>query len=214
MKDYGRLWEYDLSSKTLIKRQIPDNVIRKYLGGRAIASYLMLSESKKGVDPLSPENIIMFISGPLTGTPAPGAGKYLVVTKSPATGGWSESYSSGALSTEMRYVGCDILIIRGKAEYPSIISLTDESVELIDATDLWGVDTYETEHILKKRYGNQRLGIACIGPAGENLIISALINSDIFRQAGRGGVGAVMGSKNLKALIAGGTKGISCMNKF
>ena len=213
MKDYGRLWDYDLSSKTLKIKQIPDNIIKKYLGGRGLASYLMFTESEKGVDPLSPDNIIMFISGPLTGTPAPGAGKYLVATKSPATGGWSESYSSGALSTEMRYAGCDVLIIRGKAETPSIISLTDNNVELIDATDLWGIDTYETEHILKRRYGNERLGIACIGPAGENLIISALINSDTFRQAGRGGVGAVMGSKNLKALIANGTKGISCMDK-
>lgn len=213
MEGYGRLWDYDLSSGILTKKQIPDEVIFKYLGGRGLGAYLMLENSPPGVDPLSPQNVIMFISGPLTGTPAPGAGKYLVVTKSPATGGWLESYSSGAIAIEMRCAGCDVLILRGKAGKPSIISITDGKVDMIDASDLWGMDTYETEAMLKKRYNNERLGIACIGPAGENLIASAIINSDIFRQAGRGGAGAVMGSKNIKAIIACGTGGILCRDK-
>lgn len=212
MEGYGRLWDYDLNSRTLKKSHIPDEIIKKYLGGRGLAAYLMATYATIGVNPLSKENIIIFLSGPLTGTPAPGTGKYLVVSKSPATGAWLESYSSGVFAIEMRCAGCDALIIRGKAETPSIISITDDCIDLIEANDLWGVDTYETERILRNRY-KKDIGIACIGPAGENLIGSAIINSDLFRQAGRGGGGAILGSKNIKALIAYGTKDVMCKDK-
>ncbi|NPV71879.1 MAG: aldehyde ferredoxin oxidoreductase family protein [Firmicutes bacterium] len=210
MKDYGRLWEVDLTTGKVTKDQISQDVIRLYLGGRGLGARLLLDYLKPGTDPLAPENVLMFISGPLTGTPAPGAGKYLVVTKSPATGAWLESYASGRLALELRYSGCDVLMIRGRAAQPSYLWVGDGAAEVRDARDLWGSDAFRTEEILARRFGDPAPGIACIGPAGENLIRFAGINSDFFRQAGRGGAGAVMGSKNLKAVVARGTKGLSC----
>lgn len=210
MIGYGRIWEINLSTGALSKKQLSQEIIQQYLGGRGLGVHLLLDYLHPGIDPLCPENVIIFLTGPLTGTPAPGASKYVVITKSPATGGWLESYSSGRLAIELRYAGCDILVIKGKAKDPSYIYINDEAAEIRAAGNLWGMDTFQTEETLKSCYKNKKLGIACIGPAGENLINFASINSDFFRQAGRGGAGAVMGSKNLKAIIAYGTKGVKC----
>ena len=209
MKPYaGKFLVVDLTNNTSKTWTPPESLYRDFLGGRGIGAKLLYDLMPGGVDPLSPDNLLMFLLGPLTGTLAPSTGKYVIVTKSPATGTALDTYSSGKIAVEMRYAGYDGLIIQGKAKSPSYLHINDDKVELRDASDLWGKkDAWEAEEILMDRYGPE-FGMAVIGPAGENLVKIACVNSDIFRQAGRGGAGAVMGSKNLKAIAIRGTGSI------
>lgn len=211
MKGYmGKLLDIDLSSGNYSEMQLDPSMLKKYIGGRGLGAKLLYDMLPQGTDPLSPENIMIILTGPLTGTIAPGGGKFVIVTKSPVSGGYLDSYASGRLAVELKFAGYDGLIIRGKAEKPSKIFIEDGKVEIRDASHLWGKDTFETEGILQQEAGEKEVGTICIGPAGENLVSFASINSDYYRQAARGGVGAVMGSKNLKALSVRGTKGIKC----
>lgn len=201
----GRTIRVDLqtgkSERGALGKQITDACI----GGRGLGAYLLLDLLLPGADPLSPDNVLMFLTGPLTAAPFSGTGKYLVVTKSPATGGFTDSYSSGLLAPALRYAGYDALVLTGRASKPSYLWIRDDLIEVRDAADLWGLDAFEAETRLRDRHGHYDVGVAVIGPAGENLVKFASIGSDYYRHAGRGGVGAVMGSKNLKAVVVQGT---------
>ena len=148
------------------------------------------------------------LAGPFTGTPVPGANRYVVITKSPGSKGFVDSYASGRIAVELKFAGYDGLIVRGKAAKPSYLYIEDDKVEIRDATFLWGKDTFETEDLIRAALEDHEVGICCIGPAGERMVKFATINSDYYRQAGRGGVGAVMGAKNLKAVVVKGSRGV------
>lgn len=204
---FGRVLEVELSTGEVRRWQVPAETLRLYIGGRGLGARLLLDILPAHTDPLSPANVLMFATGPLTGSPFPGSGKYVVITRSPATGTFLDSYSSGLLAAQMRFAGFDLLILKGKAPRPSYLLVEDERVEIRPADDLWGKDAFETEDVLRGRHGHD-IGIAVIGPAGENLVKFAAIGSDYFRHAGRGGGGAVMGSKNLKAIVVSGSGSI------
>lgn len=200
----GRILHIDLETGKFEQSTVP-SIADAYVGGRGLGSRLLLDLLPADTDPLSPENILMFVTGPLTGTPVSGAGKYVVVTKSPATGSFCDSYSSGLLAPAIRFAGYDVVAITGRAPKPSYLWIEDERLEIRSAEDLWGLDAFQTEDILRERHGHSEVGVAVIGPAGENLVKFASIGSDYYRHAGRGGVGAVMGAKYLKALVVRGT---------
>jgi aldehyde:ferredoxin oxidoreductase len=201
----GKLLEIDLTHGKTKDLPISDEMVEKYLGGRGLGARLLSDILPPNTDPLSPENVLFFLTGPLTGTAAPGSSKFVVITKSPLTHGWCDSYSSGRLSVELKKVGYDGMVVRGKSNHPCYLKIDDGGVEIREAGLIWGRDSFETERILKEAEGNPSAGVTSIGPAGENLCKFACINSDLYRQAGRGGVGAVMGSKNLKAILIKGT---------
>ncbi|HZW03453.1 MAG TPA: aldehyde ferredoxin oxidoreductase family protein, partial [Anaerolineaceae bacterium] len=201
----GRVLQVDLTGGSIERYQIDPEMLRKYIGGRGLGAYLAWSKIPPHVDPLSPDNRLMFLTGPLSGSPFPGTGKFVVVTRSPATGTFCDSHASGLLAPVLRFAGIDVLMLVGRAPEPSYLWIKDSQVEIRSAADLWGMDTFETETILRERHGHNDVGVATIGPAGEHLVKFAGINSDFYRQAARGGVGAVMGSKNLKAVVVRGT---------
>jgi aldehyde:ferredoxin oxidoreductase len=202
----GKLLDIDLSSGRTKEIGIPTEVVAKYIGGRGLGARLLFDLLPAKIGPLSPENLLIFLTGPFTGSMAPGSSKFVVVTKSPLTGGWCDSYSSGRISLEIKKTGYDGLVIRGRANSPCYLQLGDKGVEVREADRIWGMDSFETERTLKGLEGNGSAGVSSIGPAGENLCSYACINSDFYRQAGRGGVGAVMGYKRLKAIAAKGSK--------
>jgi len=202
----GKLLEIDLSSGKKRDIAIADEMVEKYLGGRGLGARLLTDMVPAGTDPFSPENVLIFLTGPLTATLVPGSSKFVVVTKSPLTQGWCDSYSSGRISVELKKVGYDGMVIRGQSNHPCYLRIDDNGIEIREANLIWGRDSFETERMLRDLEGGVPLGVSSIGPAGEKLCKFACINSDFYRQAGRGGVGAVMGSKNLKALVVKGRK--------
>ncbi len=178
---------------------------RKYLGGRGLAGKMFFDEVAANVDALSPENTIYIAPGVFTGTNAPSSGRFMVVTKSPLNGVISSSNSGGYWGVQLKFAGYDMVILEGKAGNPVYISIKDDLVEIKDASQLWGKDVYATTEALKLEFGDEKAKVLTIGPAGENLSLMAVFMNDLNRVAGRSGVGAVMGSKNLKALIVRGT---------
>jgi len=205
----GKLLEIDLTSGKSKNILISDETIAKYLGGRGLGARLLFDLLPAKTDALSPENVLIFLTGPLTGSMVTGSSKFVVVTKSPLTHGWCDSYSSGRISLELKKAGYDGMVIRGKANHPCYLRIDDTGMEIREASGIWGKDSFETERGLKEVEKNPSVGISSIGPAGEKLCRFACINSDFYRQAGRGGVGAVMGSKNLKAIVVQGKKAVS-----
>jgi len=206
----NRLLEFDLTANEVKVRTPEEDLYDKYLGGRGFGARVLYDLLPAGVDPLSSENIMLILAGPFTGTLVPGANRYVVITKSPGSKGFVDSYASGRISLELKFAGYDGLIVRGKAAKPSYLYIEDDKAEIRDAAFLWGKDTFETEDLIREALGDSEVGICCIGPAGERLVKFATINSDYYRQAGRGGVGAVMGSKNLKAVVVKGSRGVTC----
>lgn len=205
----GKLLKLDLDTGKIRFWTWPPSWRRQYIGGRGLGARLMLESAASSFSPLQPANPLYFLTGPITGTLLPGASKFVVITRSPASGGFCDSYSSGRFAWELKSAGFDGLVITGRASQPSMLIITDQSIRLIPAADFWGADTFSTERRLKELYGRD-CGVVCIGPAGENQVLFASINSDYYRQAARGGVGAVMGSKNLKAVVVSGNKGVGC----
>lgn len=205
----GKLLHIDLTKEESKTIPLPEEILKKYLGGRGLGAKLYWDLIPGGIDPLSPRNVLMVLSGPVGGALVPGSGKHVIVTKSPASGGWLDTYSSGRMTPEMKFAGYDGLVITGKASRPVFILIEDEKVEIRDAGSFWGKGSFETEYYLKEAF-HPECGEMCIGPAGENLVKYACVNSEYFRQAGRGGAGAVMGSKNLKAVAVKGSGGIRC----
>ena len=200
----GRLLHIDLSSGKTKEHVIPNDILEGYLGGRGLGARLLFDMLPAATEPLSPENVLFFLTGPLTGTKVPGSSKFVVITKSPLTQAWCDSYSSGRLPIELKKLGYDGMIVRGKSNHPCYLRIDDDGVRIKGADAIWGKDSFETDRILKDSEGDPFAGITSIGPAGERLCRFACINSELYRQAGRGGVGAVMGSKNLKAIVIKG----------
>lgn len=205
----GALLHIDLTNETHHVIALPEAILKKYIGGRALGAKLYRDLIPRGAKPLDPENVFMILSGPLSGTMAPSACKHVIVTKSPATGGWLETYSSGRMVQEMKFAGYDGIVITGRSSKPCYVVVEDDDVSFNDAGDLWGKGAFDTETFIKETV-HPEAGTIAIGPAGENLLKIACVGSDYYRKAGRGGAGAVMGAKNLKALAVKGSQGIGC----
>jgi aldehyde:ferredoxin oxidoreductase len=184
---------------------VPAEWERDYLGGASLAARLLYASLTRDLDPFSPQSPLLFMTGPLTGTAGTAVGRFVVCGKSPATGLWAESNCGGFWGPELRFAGFDGLWITGKAEKPVYLSVTDNRPEVRDATFLWGMDTYETQAAVKQELGQPSAHVAVIGPAGENGVLFAGILCDHGRAAGRTGLGAVMGAKNLKAIAVKGS---------
>lgn len=196
---HGRAMLVDLTNRQVTWEPIPEDVLRRFIGGTGLGSWLLFKYCPPRVEPLSPGNPLIFATSPLVGSRLTTSSKFAVVTKSPLTGFIGDSLSSSFLATELKKTGSDALIIIGKSPFPTLLSVKDETVEFLDASDLLGMTTSQTEEAVKNRLGRM-YRVACIGPAGENLVRFASIANDGGRQAGRTGPGAVMGSKNLKAI--------------
>jgi aldehyde:ferredoxin oxidoreductase len=199
----GKLLWVDLSTGK-IEEEIPDEKLyRDFIGGYGIGSRLLYERQKAKVDPLGPENTLGIITGPLTGTPAIGGARYQAVAKSPLTGGWGDANSGGHFGPYLKFAGYDAVFFTGISEKPVYLLINNGKAELKAASHLWGKDTYETEDIMQAEHGAGAKTI-CIGPAGEKLSLVACINTHKGDAAGRSGLGAVMGSKKLKAVVAKG----------
>ncbi len=197
----------DLSSSSITEEEIKDAVLQQYLGGKGLGSYLLMKMLPPETDPLSPENVLIITTGPAVDTVLAPASRYGVFSKSPATGLYSESYSGGHLPPVIKRTGYDALVISGKSPRPTFISITGEGVKFLDASGIWGEDSYGTEeYIIKNSGAGSGAQALVIGPAGERLIRFACIKNNRWRSAGRTGLGAVMGSKNLKGIVFNGDK--------
>ncbi len=191
----------NLTNKSYSKETISSDLVRSYLGGRGLGSKILYDEIDPKIDPLSPENKLIFATGLLTGTNASTGGRYMVITKGPLTGTIASSNSGGFFGAELKFTGFDMIIFEGKADNPKYLSIIGDKIELKNAKNVWGKTVHETTDLLKKEVGQKDARVSCIGPAGENLVKFASIMNDKNRAAGRTGVGAVMGSKNLKAVV-------------
>ncbi len=201
----------NLSTGTIKTESLPEDVLKMWIGGRGLGVYLMLKEVDPNVDPLSPENKLMILTGPLTGVAGtPEAGRWCSVTKSPLTNTVHDAQSGGKFGPELKFAGYDGIIVEGASEKPVYLFITNDKVELRDASHLWGMDVHTTTDMIVKELETdlgedaKNTKIAAIGPAGENLVKIAAILNDKNRAAGRGGHGAVMGSKKLKAIAVRG----------
>ncbi|MFH1034150.1 MAG: aldehyde ferredoxin oxidoreductase N-terminal domain-containing protein [Pseudomonadota bacterium] len=208
---YNMALRINLSQRSFDLKIVPDEVLRASLGGKGLATHLLLKHNPPGVDPLAPENHLIFAIGPTTGTGVWGSCRYGVFTKSPQTGFYSESYSGGAAAEYLAASGFDAVMIHGASEEPVWLEVNDETVHFHPAGDLWGLDTYQTEDRIKdwikqNRPGNPQSAALVIGPAGENLVRFAAIENEHWRSAGRTGVGTVMGSKKIKAIAFWGRR--------
>jgi aldehyde:ferredoxin oxidoreductase len=202
---FNQLLRIDLSKKKSTVEPIPESILRSYLGGKGLGSYLLLKENPPHIDPFSPENRLIFTLGPLADTPFYGSSRYAVFTKSPQTGIYCESYSGGKITLPLSRTGYDAIIIEGKLNHPIFLEISDKEVLFHSASDLWGKETYDAEEALLKKVGKNS-GALVIGPAGENLVKFAVIESEHWRSLGRAGIGAVMGSKKLKGIAFHGTR--------
>jgi len=203
----GKILRFDLSKGTFRSQEFDSDFAMKFIGGRGFAAKILWNETKPGIDPLSPENLLMMATGPLTGLPLPSSGKIVVAAKSPLTGGYGDGNLGSWAAVNLRKAGYDALVITGAARKPSYIVITDSHAEIKDAEGCWGLGSFETERRLQEKHG-RKVGILTIGPAGENLVRYATVVSQEGRSGGRPGIGAVMGSKKLKAVVVEGQKEI------
>ena len=203
----GRALVVDLTSRCAEWQPLDEDALRHFIGGTGLGAYLLYEHCPPGVDPMSPQNPLIFVTSPLVGSRLTTSSKFAVLTKSPLTGFIGDSLSSSFLATELKKSGCDALVITGRSASPTLLSIDDGEVEFLDASDLVGLTTSQTELAVKRRLGYRRR-VACIGPAGEKLVRFASISNDGGRQAGRTGPGTVMGSKNLKAIALRGTRAV------
>ncbi len=203
----GSILEIDLTEGKTKHLPLDPDIASQYIGGKGFAARFLYDRLPAGCDPFDPENLLIFATGPLTGTLTPGSGRCLVSTKSPATGLWLDANCGGSFGPEMKMAGIDAIIIKGKAPAPVMLVIDDEEVHLSDASDLWRKDTLLTHRWIKKKLGEE-FRVACIGEAGEKRVRFASIISEM-RAFGRGGAGAVMGSKNLKAIAIRGHRPIT-----
>jgi aldehyde:ferredoxin oxidoreductase len=201
----GTVLRVDLSRGEVRREPLQPEWARDYVGGRGIGARYLWEELDPEVDPLAPENLLVFATGPLTGTNASCGARYMVVTKGPLTGAITTSNSGGRFGPELKFAGYDALLLEGRAERPVYLWILDDEVVLRPAEGLWGRGVWETEDAIRRETGVPECSVAAIGPAGENRVRFAAIVNDRFRAAGRSGVGAVMGSKNLKAIAVRGT---------
>ena len=203
----GNILRVDLSSGEVSYEPLTEELVHNYIGGRGFGAYYVYKEVPPGADPYGPHNILVFASGPFAGLFLPSGAKTSISAKSPATGLYGDSNIGGHLAGELKYAGIDAIIVGGKAETSCYLLIDDDRVEIRGADHLWGQGAIRTEEILKEELGDE-FQIATIGPAGEAGVVFACINHDFGRQAGRCGMGAVMGSKNLKAIAVRGTRSV------
>ncbi|MGZ4850154.1 MAG: aldehyde ferredoxin oxidoreductase family protein [Candidatus Bathyarchaeia archaeon] len=200
----GNFLNIDLTKRKALSQQYSESLALNFLGGRGFAVKILWDTLKQGIDPLSPENKLIFATGPLTAIGLPNSGKLVVASKSPLTGGYGDGNMGTLAAVNMRKAGYDALVIEGKAPKHIIVHVVDASCEFLDAQDFWGLNCFETDEQLRRKF-SPTAGIVSIGPAGENLVKFATIVSQNGRSGGRPGMGAVMGSKNLKAIVIEGT---------
>jgi len=200
---FGRLLRVNLDDHTFKTEEIPEQILLEYIGGRGLGSKILFDEVPGKTDALGPENKLIFATGPLTGINAPTTSRYAIVSKSPLTGTVGGCSSGGHFGVDLKSTGYDVLVIEGVSNKPCYLAIVDNNVKIRDAANLWGKDAHETTDILLKET-DPKAGIACIGPSGEHKQLIAAIMNEKNHAAGRGGLGAVMGSKNLKAVVVSG----------
>jgi aldehyde:ferredoxin oxidoreductase len=209
-----KILRVDLTQGTVKSEPLNMAWAQQYLGQRGLATKYLVEETDPKVDPLSPANKMIMATGPLTGTAASTGGRYSIITKGPLTGAIACSNSGGFFGAEMKMAGWDMIILEGRSPKPVYLWLQDDKAELRDAAHLWGKTTWDTEEIIKSSHQDPQIRVASIGRAGENGVLYACVVNDLHRAAGRSGVGAVMGSKNLKAVAIRGTVGVSGIRDF
>lgn len=209
----GKVLIVDLESKRVTEEEIPDRVYRQYLSGMGLGAYMLYKHIPAGADPLGPDNMLGFVSGLLTGTGSLFTGRWTLVGKSPLTGGWGDANCGGTFSPAIKRCGYDGIFVRGISETPVYLYIDDHVRELRDASEVWGRDTVETEAYFRTGWKGRRLGIACIGPAGEQVSLISGVATDNGRMAARSGLGAVMGAKRLKAVVLAGNRRIVPHNR-
>jgi aldehyde:ferredoxin oxidoreductase len=202
----GNILTINLTNRTTAVKKTDLNDAKKFIGAKGLGAKLLFDGLPKGTDPLSPNNMLMFTTGPLTGTQAQTSGRGTVVTKSPQTGLFLDSHFGGSFAVELKKAGWDVISLIGRANEPLYLVITNDAVEFKGAKDIWGKECLDTHECLQTKEGSVKT--ALIGPAGENLVAFSAITIDGHRHAGRGGAGAVMGSKNLKAIAIHGTNKI------
>jgi aldehyde:ferredoxin oxidoreductase len=210
----GKLLVVDLTSRELKDEPLNSAIAHDFVGGAGYAARYLYDELGPDTDPLGPENTLMFMTGPLVGTRAPSCGRHEVCALSPLTGIWGESNSGGFWGAELKFSGYDGIVMRGRSERPVWLSIVEgQPPALHDAAGLWGLDTYETQQRIRDEMGDQKVRVASIGPAGENLVLYAAIMNAQGRAAGRSGMVTVMGSKNLKAIAVRGRQRVPLANR-
>lgn len=207
-----RILRVDLSKGRCKSERLNMEWARAYLGQRGLGSKYLVEEIDPKVDPLSPENKLIFATGPMTGTMASTGGRYSVITKGALTGAIAASNSGGKFGAELKMAGYDLLVVEGKAKEPVYLYVTDDGAKLFPADWLWGKSVWETERLIQERHQDEQIKIASIGRAGEYGCRFAAVINDLHRAAGRSGVGTVMGAKNLKAVAARGSRGVEVKN--
>lgn len=205
---HKRVLRVDLTSRTSKVEPLNMEWANDYLGGRGLGTKYLMECTNPAVDALSPQNALIFATGPLTGTMCSTSGRYAVVTKGPLTNAIAASNSGGKFGAELKFAGYDLLILEGKASSPVYLLIQDDQVVIHDADDYWGTTVWHTEEAIKEKHGDPQIKVASIGVAGEQGVKYACVVNDLHRAAGRSGVGAVMGSKNVKAVAARGTVGV------
>jgi len=208
----GKILFVDLSTREIKEETPPDSLYKDFIGGSGLGARILYSRQKAGVDPLGPENILGFVTGPLTGTPAVTGTRYQAVAKSPLTGGWGDANSGGYFGPVLKFAGYDAVFVNGISDKPVFLFIDDGKAEIRDARHLWGKSTYDTEDMLKAELSKD-VECICIGPSGENLARIACIVTTKGAAAGRSGLGAVMGSKKLKAVAVRGNKKLHLANE-
>ena len=199
----GKILRIDLSKNRISEEKLNEKDAKKFIGGKGLGAKLLFDEIDPGIDPLSPDNPLILCTGPLTRSLVPTSARWCLVTKSPLTSLFLDCQVGGYLGAEIKKAGYDFIIIKGRAENPAYITINDENAEIKDAEELWGKNSFYTEKFLRDK---ERGRVFSIGIAGEKLVKFACINTELYRHAGRGGAGAVMGSKLLKAVVIKGTK--------
>lgn len=208
----GQILRINLTSKAINIEPLNMDWAEDYIGERGLGSKYLLENCDPKVNPLSPGNPLIFATGPLTGTMASTSGRYAVITKGPLNGAISCSNSGGKFGAELKFAGYDLMLIEGCSDEPVYLFIQDDQIEILSAAEIWGTSVWETEDWIRRNHQNPKLRVASIGVAGERGVRYAAVINDLHRAAGRSGVGAVMGSKNLKAVAVRGTKGVTVDN--
>jgi aldehyde:ferredoxin oxidoreductase len=206
---YGRILKVDLNQKNFSIDTVEDAVYEKYLGGKGLAAHLLLELNPPEVDPLAPENTLIFATGPLGGSNIWGSCRYGVYTKSPLTGLFTESYSGGRTPDAVDATGFDAVVIQGRCSQPAVLTVHPDGVDFHDAGDIWGMETYAAEDAVNERFARadyRKKGAVVVGPAAENLIRFSVVENDYWRSAGRTGAGTVMGAKKVKGILFTGDR--------
>ncbi|MGB5750389.1 MAG: aldehyde ferredoxin oxidoreductase family protein [Desulfobacterales bacterium] len=209
----GKIGFVDLTNGEIKTEVLNEDLARQFIGGQGLGARILFERQKKGADPLGPESLLGFTTGPLTGTKTPTGGRYMAVCKSPLTGGWGDANSGGYFGSELKAAGWDAIFVSGMASSPRYLMIADDRIELKDASHLWGRDIIDTEATLRTEANDKKFRMASIGPASEKIsLISGIVN-DGGRLAARSGVGAVMGAKKLKAVAVRGTEKVAIADK-